>query len=295
MSQQAAYDAQGHTPITNASRYGRMDRLIPLVTQGYDINQPSTHGLTPILWACRYGRIEAFEYLLAHGASLDYDEATMLARKTPFGEAIIDSIKWMKIIVELLNKMTGAEQQGRLIFSPEEYQMLLNIKEKLKIEAQRGNDVFFCSLIHRGVTLKTVRYDKRCVVEPRDYFLINSLVQYPVTKLRYILPSILMYAAIGGCREAIKLILSRLPYESPILEQEDEKERTVLMYACQTLHCDIARMLIEHGADIHKADSFGRSARDYAFLSMTQRGPVDEDFLHYLEQKGEEQRQSRGY
>lgn len=292
---QAAYDAQGHTPITNASRYGNMNQLIPLVTQGYDINQPSTNGVTPILWACRYGRIEAFEYLLAHGAYLEYDEAKRLARISPYGGAILDSIKWMKIIVELLNKMAEAEQSGRLIISPDEYRMLLNIKEKLKIEAKRGNDGFFCSLIHRGVTLKTVRYDERCIVEPINYFLINTLVQYPVTELRYILPSILMYAAIGGCREAVKLILSRLPYESPVLEQEDEKERTALMYACQTLHCDIAQMLIDHGADLHKADSAGRRARDYAVLSMSQRGPVNEDFLQYLEQKDEEQRQRRGY
>lgn len=278
MCLQADYDAQGHTPITNASRYGRMDRLIPLVNQGYDVNQPSAHGRTPILWACRYGRVEAFEYLLAHGAILNYERARELAGETGFGAPILDFITWIEQIVSLQHKMGDGLQAGRLVLTPDEYNMVRNIRTKLNLEAQRGNDSFFCALIHQGVSLETMKYDSQYDALPR-----------------YILPSILMYASIGGCSEAVRLILGMIPNESYILEQEDERERTALMYACQALRCDIVRMLIEHGADLHKADGRGNRARDYVFASMQQHDSIDVDFLNYLDEKTEEQRKRRGY
>lgn len=251
---QLSYNNQGQTELTLAARYGRMESLQRLLESGADPNQPSADGRTPLLWACTYGRTEAFEMLLSFGADPDEAAAAKQAKRSAFGGAIQDDLEWIAQIRSLYAASAQANE-----YRVEKAKLARTVRSKLIAEAKRSNDIFFCMLIQCGIPSEVLTYDDT-----------------PPGPPRYAVPSLLMFAVIGGCRRAVKLLLDKTLRDGGTINQCDERGRTALMYASQVLKADFVLDLLAHGADAQVRDKSGKRAAEYAALSAEKAGKTAE-------------------
>jgi len=232
-------EADGTTAIDWAVREGDVDMVDRLLRADADVKASNRYGVTPLSLACVNGDAGVIEKLLKAGAdpnAAGQENETPLMTVAHTGNAAAAEV--------LLAH--GAKVDARETWHGETALMWAAAESHpamLKALIAHGADVNAMSAI--------VHWDREVTAEPREKWL----------PLGGFTP--LMFAAREGCLECLPILAAA----GANLNQADPDGITPMVNSIINGHYDVARFLLDKGADPNLADKTGRAAL-YAAVDM---------------------------
>ncbi|MFA5103753.1 MAG: ankyrin repeat domain-containing protein [Candidatus Margulisiibacteriota bacterium] len=220
-----AVDTEGGNALFHAAANGNVEIVKALIAAGVFVNAYSLSGSTPLKRACSFGNLDVVRELLKAGAAVNF--SGVATQSTALHCAVVSGKK--EIVEELID--AGADIEAGS-----------DISTALAEAASRGNIEITRTLLKFGAN-PTPRYDS----------YIHS--KQP-----------LFEAIFNRDAESVKLLVTSGAYvDLDICRRGDIVENwTPLMCAVEMGSTDIAKFLIESGADTGKKDWLGRTAHDIA-------------------------------
>jgi uncharacterized protein len=265
MAAGAAGNAFAAPELADTIRGGDRKAALEMIRSGADVNEPQGDGATPLHWAVYKVDLELTQALLAKGAKADVRNNF---GASPLAEAVkVANVDLVRILLKAGAdaNVTNDDGQTALMLAARtgvvEIAELL-VRHKARINAQeqwRGQTALMWAaaqsfpdmvefLIRHGASVKARAawndWGNQITSEPRaQYRPTGGLTP-------------LLYAARSGCERCVKAILKagadiNLPNPDGI---------TPLMTAIDNMNFDVAKYLLEQGANPHLWDWWGRTA-----------------------------------
>jgi ankyrin repeat protein len=280
-----------NSPLCFACMYNRTDIAQLLIDAGADVNFPGFHGRTPLFYVADKGNVELAEALYKKGADVNYinkDGKNILmdiAIHKPGKEIVEWLINHGANINYRFSKYAG--EAARLFISRAEYNkhrsvlnnaVMCGAIEMVKLLVQHGADGATNGW-HQDAFLLSLESETD---EIADWFLQNHQIQYPdhlwlpkaidiatVYKKERI-KNVLMQAQVYPINtdDVYKLDAKRVEkFLSDGFPPDNESQYgndSPLCHACMYNKADIAKLLIEAGADVNFKGAYGRTPLMYA-------------------------------
>ena len=251
-------------PLVAAAESRDTATAIKLIDEGADVNAASGNGTTALLWAAHYGETDLAQKLLKAGAKAD---ARNQFDATPIGEAaVVGSAPIIEMLLKAGVKPDTPEHEGQMPLmvvartgALDAAKTLLrrgadvNAKESwggqsaLMWAASQSQPEMIKLLIKHGADVNAHGADRdwqrRVTSEPRK----KDMYHGGFTPL--------IYAAREGCIPCAQALIDG----KADLNLTDPQRVTALNIALQNRHFDLAKLLIDAGADINKWDFYGRT------------------------------------
>jgi ankyrin repeat protein len=265
-------------PLVAAAESRDVATAIKLIDKGADVNAASDNGTTALLWAAHYGETDLVHRLLKAGAKADIRNQF---DATPIGEAaVIGSAPVIEMLLKAGVKADTPDHEGQMPLmvvartgALDAAKALLkhganvNAKESwggqsaLMWAASQSQPEMIKLLIRHGADVNAHGADRnwqrKVTSEPRK----KDMYRGGFTPL--------IYAAREGCIPCVTALIDG----KADLNLTDPQRVTALNVALQNRHFDLAKMLIEAGADINKWDFYGRTPL-YNAVDMNTLGPL---------------------
>ncbi len=227
-----APEPDGTTAIAWAVRQGDTDMVDRLIRAGADVKASNRYGVTPLSLACLNGDAAVIEKLLKAGADVNAKGAE---DETPLMTvARAGNVEAAKVLLA-----HGAQVDAREKWHGE---------TALMWAAAEKHPAMIEELIAHGADVNAVstvvNWERQTTAEPREKWL----------PLGGFTP--LMFAAREGCVECLPVLVKA----GANLNQGDPDGLTPMVDAIINGHYDVARFLLEKGADPNLADKTGRAA-----------------------------------
>ena len=234
------------TALLIASRLGSVDIVKELLLHGANPNTPSNHTwCTPLMLACEHGHIDVVKLLLEEHADVNQ-------KATIHNGWYIESDGWTALMKAAY---AGHLDIVKLLLQNHANPNRKNNKNNtaLLIASLSGNaEIVREILVYRGGHQATLSLHKASSKGYTD--VVRALLEYD-TSLRsmpgYTAPyykneigKLLLLAAENGHIEVVRLLLEVDPNAA-----KSERDSTPLVEACRKGYIDIARLLLENGAD----------------------------------------------
>ncbi|KAL6743422.1 hypothetical protein Aduo_016464 [Ancylostoma duodenale] len=207
-------DKNGHTPMLMAVMGGRTDLVELLLSKGANIAHCDRDGHSAVHWAVVCGQLETLTYLLSQGADV---EAPDILKAAPLHYATASEEIAPELALSILHTLLkhGAKPNCR------------DIDERTPIlwAASNGNLEAMHSLKQAGGDLMAVDRDRLGVIH---------------------------CAASHGYHETIDFIMESVPRFS--VDQKDRAGHTALFYAVTYGHYEVAKRLLDYGANPNHQD-----------------------------------------
>ncbi|EYC43116.1 hypothetical protein Y032_0502g2614 [Ancylostoma ceylanicum] len=207
-------DKNGHTPLLMAVMGGRTDLVELLLSRGANIAHCDRDGHSAVHWAVVCGQLETLTYLLSQGADV---EAPDILKAAPLHYATASEEIAPELALSILHTLLkhGAKPNCR------------DIDERTPIlwAASNGNLEAMHSLKQAGGDLMAVDRDRLGVIH---------------------------CAASHGYHETIDFIMESVPRFS--VDQKDRAGHTALFYAVTYGHYEVAKRLLDYGANPNHQD-----------------------------------------
>lgn len=274
-----AVASRGQSRSTLADRIEAGDRrdALALIASGVDVNEAQPDGTTPLHWAAYRVDRELVEALLARGARADVVNAY---GASPLAEAVrvADVALVQRLLAAgadanvanedgqtplMLAARTGSVEVAALLV---EHGAEVNHRERYRDQsavmwaAARGHAEMTTFLVARGADLsiraRANDWETQITNEPR--------VQYRPTG--GLTP--LLYAARAGCLACVSTMVEA----GADVDRPNPDGMTPMIMALDNGHPDVARYLLDHGANPHPWDWWGRTA---LYVAVTMRGGPD--------------------
>ena len=251
-------------PLVAAAESQDVTAAVKLIDQGADVNAASDNGTTALLWAAHYGETDLVRRLLKAGAEADVRNQF---DATPIGEAaVIGSAPIIEMLLKAGVKADTPDHEGQTPLmvvartgALDAAKVLLkhgadvNAKESwggqsaLMWAASQSQPEMIKLLIKHGADVNAHGADRdwqrRVTSEPRK----KDMYHGGFTPL--------IYAAREGCIPCVQALIDG----KADLDLTDPQRVTALNVALQNRHFDLAKILIDAGADINKWDFYGRT------------------------------------
>ncbi|MES2604673.1 MAG: ankyrin repeat domain-containing protein [Pseudomonadota bacterium] len=254
-----------------------------MIKAGADVNRPSVDGTTPLHWAAYYGNAALVERLLRAEAKADtqndYGSSPMVEAATHANLEVLELLLDAGADVESPNPegqtalmavaRTGSLEAAELLL---EHGANINAAETwggqtaLMWAAARQQPAMVKLLIAKGAEIDKRAIDRnwerRVTSEPR----VKEMFQGGFTAL--------LYGVREECLECVKTLLDA----GADINKPDPDNVSPLIMALVNMRFDIAKYLVERGADVNQWDYWGRTplyaAADTNILPMSQRGDL---------------------
>jgi ankyrin repeat protein len=256
---------QGQKDLATLIQAGETRQALERIRAGADVNQAQPDGTTPVLWAVNRGEPEILEALLARKA--DPNSANEFGI-TPLAEAArVNDARMVRMLLEAGAKVDSANPDGETALmlaikngNLEVAEMLVNAGANVNIVEKFHNQtplIYAAAGGHAGIVKLLLA--KGADVAPRALYSDwpSQITSEPRTQYRSVGGlTALLYAARAGCYECVEdLIAAGADMNTPTPEGI-----TPLMIALDNSHNDVAKLLMEKGANIHVWDWWGRTA-----------------------------------
>lgn len=270
--------AQSLVELVEAQQF---DAALQLVTNGVDVNQPSSDGTTALHWAAYHGNIEVARRLLRAEAAPDtrndYGSSPMMEAATVAnvdmlellldGGADVESVNVEGQTALMAVARTGNVEAARLLVK---HGAEVNAAEgwggqtALMWAAARKHPDMISFLLDKGAEVDRRAIDRnwerRVTSEPR----VKEMQMGGFTAL--------LYAVRENCLECVKRLLDA----GADINKPDPDNISPLVLALLNMRFDIAKYLVERGADVNQWDRWGRTplymASDTNIVPVSQRG-----------------------
>jgi ankyrin repeat protein len=221
----------GTTALHYAVYHDNLALIERLVAKGADANAANQFGSTPMVEAATVGNAAVIEKLLDAGASVESpgaDGQTALMVLARGGH--IDAAKLLLARGANPNARELWRQQTALMWAAAQ-----NQPEMVRLLIEHGAEVDARSVENK--------WERQVTGEPRRmYRPMGGLTS-------------LLYAAREGCLECARALVDA----GADIDLPDPKNVTALFLAVDNLHFDLAKYLIEKGANVNKWDWWGRT------------------------------------
>ncbi len=230
----------GTTPLHWAVYDGDVARLKRLIASGADVNAQNDYGATPLSEAAITGNVEVIRSLLDAGAKVD--------------EANADGQTPLMIIARTSNVAAAEEllKHGAKVGEREAWRD----QTALMWAAAEGRPSMVRLLLKAGADpnarSKVNDWPRQVTAEPR----MQARPAGGFTPL--------LYAARKGCAECARILIEEGHAD---MNLGDPDNVTPLLRATLNLNFDTAAVLVRHGADVNKWDTWGRAPL-YAAVDM---------------------------
>src|SRR5262245_7033087 len=253
--------------LANLIQSGNRKAALEKIRAGADVNEPQADGTRPIHWAVFRADYELVEALIAKKAKVN---VTNEFGGTPLGEAVkLADARLVKILLDAGSGAEGANEEGQtalmLAIKTGDLSIVkmlvdaganVNAVEKVQDQtplmwaaaATRNAAEMVKLLLSKGANVKArAKYSdwpSQITSEPRaQYRPVGGLTP-------------LLYAARGGCLECVEaLVAAKADVNVPTPEGV-----TALIIALDNDHNDVAKFLLDHGANPNVWDWWGRTA-----------------------------------
>jgi ankyrin repeat protein len=222
----------GTTPLHWAVYRNEVAEVKRLIAAGADVNAQNDYGATPLSEAAVAGNVEVIDRLLKAGAKVDAanadgQTALMIVARTSNVEAA-------KLLLKRGAKVDQREtwrNQTALMWAAAEGQPAM-----VRLLVRAGADANARSLENN--------FERQVTAEPR----MQARPAGGMTPL--------LFAARSGCAECARILLEEGRAD---VNLTDPDRVTPLLLAALNLNYDTAVLLVKHGADVNKWDTWGRS------------------------------------
>jgi len=236
-----AEDIGGNRPLHLAVALNMPEMVKLLLDLGADINAKARYGRTPIMFSASHKDLRIFEMLVERGANpfdKDYEGSTLLHYAA--ANRNIPLINRLSLPINITN------EKGE---TPLHFAAWTGDKEVVDLLLEKGAQ-------HIPTTQGLYPLDYAHLSEQMD--LVKHLLEKgaPFSTQGY---TILHHAAALGRKDIVDLLLPKMD-----INVEDPDLLTPLHYAVWNEQIDLARYLLERGADPEKKDIWGQTPRDYA-------------------------------
>lgn len=242
----------GATPLMQAAFAGDVAEAQRLVKQGADVNAVNLYGANAMLLAAEASNTALIQLLLKAGAKA--------SAANPEGETALHlvartgNVEAAKLLLRAGAKVDARENFGGQ--TPLMWAAARRHAPMVELLASKGADVNARSLVRD--------YQRVATAESRAKFLDRGGL------------TPLMYAARENCRACVEALLRH----KVDIQKPDPSDVSPLSIALMNGNWDIAKRLIEAGADVNRWDLYGQAPLHLAIGGMNGRGsssPLDAD------------------
>ncbi|XP_033726815.1 putative ankyrin repeat protein RF_0381 [Pecten maximus] len=242
------YTLDNKAALGTAAEVGHCEIGELLIKHGCDVNVGAAILKSPVFLAARCGHLEFVKLLIQHGANISLRNA---AGNTPFHEACLNG--HLEIVQYLLSQL-GCDVNDRTNGKETPLHMAslnghINIAKEL---LRAGADM---SAVKGGVGPSAIHLatasDSSEIVE----LLINSGVDVDMT-IKENDRTAIHIACISGSIKSAKVLISHKCDVNKISMENDEM-KSPLLKAVELNKTELARLLIEAGADLNHGDHYG--------------------------------------
>lgn len=218
---------RGQTPLQAAVARGADDELLLLLlNRGADINLANRSGETPLMLAARMGFPGIVRLLLKNGVQVDKEDK---GGSTALMDAVMNDYFSLQ---ELIVAGADLHHQNKIGLTPLDY----------AYNSQQYSSAYF--LLEAGARVERAKFNSERHAKASTYWVLHSA------------PA--LHAAELGDYALLKRQLG-LGTPTDTRRGDDSKE-PLLVTASQYGHCDLVRLLMENGADVHIQSAGGRTA-----------------------------------
>ncbi|MES2624363.1 MAG: ankyrin repeat domain-containing protein [Pseudomonadota bacterium] len=261
----------------------KFDEALELVSSGADVNAPSADGTTALHWAAHYGNADLARRLVRAEAKPDVHNDY---GSSPLGEAAtIGNLEMLEILLDADADANLANPEGQTALmavartgNVEGAKLLLSHGAEINAAETWGGQtaLMWASarkqpemvkfLVENGAAIDKRAIDRdwerRVTSEPR----VKEMFSGGLTAL--------LYAVREDCLDCVKQLLAA----GADVDKPDPENVSPLILALINLRFDIARYLIEQGADVNQWDYYGRTplytAVDMNIVPASYRGDL---------------------
>jgi ankyrin repeat protein len=287
-------DSQAHTEtrsssvLHDAAKKGDVGEVRRLLSEGASVNAKDSAGGTPLIWATVNGHLETVKCLIAENAAVDSEDNN--------GQTALMYACWMghlDIAKLLVENGAGVNHMNRGGATP------------LCVAYSRSHRDIVRYLIEKQTDLSVQDVDGRT-------FLMGALEAYDIDMIRYAVEKGAQVNAKGGGGQTVLMSASSMGYPEVVrylcdrgadVNARDDKGHTALMAAARgynsgrfTLekqvgdttvklrvdHVEVAKCLLERGADVNAVDSDGKTALKHARDAVR----LDDEMVRFLRAAG---------
>ncbi len=242
--------ADGTTALHWAVYHGQVELVKALLRAEAEVDTRNDYGSSPMMEAATVGNAEVLKLLLDAGA--DVESANPEGQTALMAVARTGNLAAAELLIERGANVNAAEQWGG--------------QTALMWAAARRQPAMIDLLVKHGAEIDKRAIDRnwerRVTAEPR----VKERFQGGFTAL--------LYAVREECLDCVKKLLAA----GADINKPDPDNVSPLILALINMRFDIARYLIEQGADVNQWDYWGRTplyaATDTNILPMSQRGDV---------------------
>jgi uncharacterized protein len=252
------------TDVASLIQAGDIKQALELIRSGADVNQAQPDGSTPLLWAVNRSEVEAVEALLAKKANPNVGNEF---GSLPITEAArLNDARMVKMLLDAGAKVDSANPDGETTLmlaikagNLEMFQGLLNAGANVNvIEKFHNQTPLMYAASNARADMVAQLLAKGADVKPRALYSDwpSQITSEPRWQFRSVGGlNALLYATRSGCYECVERLLAagadmNLPTPEGV---------TPMMIALDNSHNDVAKLLMDKGANIHTWDWWGRT------------------------------------
>ena len=244
------------TALCAAAANDHLDVLRYLVEQGADMEKADNGGWMPLLYASRCGNYELVRYLLEQGANRE--KADNVGMTSLHLAALHGHLAIAKLLMVYGADLNARDRFGKLpidVASNEEIKQAIRDEPRRRIDAAPGKR---CTEHDRPPDAAVLtsspqkqNEEKQIMKQPAGGEEVEDI--FAVLRIQNTMMT-LYDAASDGNLKCVTLLVEEGAEKDETFE---DRRMTALCIAAEKGHLDVARYLVEQGANIEKADRYG--------------------------------------